>query len=240
MSRGMLSKLAKTLLPGGLQRAISHRRLTKAHGFSLSGNADECQLVQTTFGKRCRLGAPVYIAMSRVDDYSYVEPHCRISETDIGKFCSIATNVVIGPPDHPLDRVSTHPAFFLHEPRFGYTFDIPVWDDGRARTTIGNDVWIGHGAMIRRGVQVADGAIIGAGAVVVKDVPPYAIVGGVPARVLRYRFEPEAIGRMLAIRWWDQDYDWIVKHAHLFHVPKAFLDAVSVQREKNEAGRARV
>ncbi|MBO4552864.1 CatB-related O-acetyltransferase [bacterium] len=128
--------------------------------------------------------------------------------TRIGKFCSIASNVMIGTTTHPTQFLSSSSVFYkdisnvtegLALPRskwVKYTFSEPV--------TIGNDVWIGRSAIVMDGLTIGDGAIVGAGAVVTHDVPPYAIAVGVPARVIKYRFDEETIKRLLKVRWWDQ------------------------------------
>ena len=141
---------------------------------------------------------------------SYVGVGSIISDkrTRIGKFCSIASNVVIGATSHPTNFLSTSPIFYrdMHtvtedlvipeSERVNYAYSQPV--------IIGNDVWIGINAVIMSGIKIGDGAIIGAGAIVTHDVPPYAVALGVPARVTRYRFDEETIKRLLKVRWWDQ------------------------------------
>lgn len=146
-----------------------------------------------------------------VGRYTYGTPQLKVwsdgERIDIGAFCSIADDVIIfGGGEHRLDWVTTYPLrIALNSPGAG--------QDGhphtKGRTVIGNDVWIGHGAMVVSGVTVGDGACIGAGAVVSKDVPPYAIVAGNPARVVRTRFEPHAIAQLLKIRWWTWPIDKI-------------------------------
>lgn len=136
----------------------------------------------------------------------------------IGRFCAIAQNVTMGQVEHPTDFLSTHPIFegeFEWQQLAAFRDRNAAWIEkaatlygahiaGRAeKIVIGNDVWIGEGALIRRGVTVGDGAVIGSRAVVVKDVPPYAIVGGVPARILRYRFEPTIVAELLRLKWWN-------------------------------------
>ena len=83
-------------------------------------------------------------------------------------------------------------------------------------TDIGNDVWIGNNVIIKYGVKIGDGAILGAGAVVTKDVEPYSIVGGVPAKVIKYRFSPDEIKFLLAFKWWDKDLNWLKENKHKF------------------------
>lgn len=146
-----------------------------------------------------------------VGRYTYGTPQFKVwsegERIDIGAFCSIADDVIIfGGGEHRLDWVTTYPLrIALNSPGAGH--------DGhphtKGRTVIGNDVWIGHGAMVVSGVTVGDGACIGAGAVVSKDVPPYAIVAGNPARVVRRRFDEQAIAQLLQIRWWTWPIDRI-------------------------------
>lgn len=128
----------------------------------------------------------------------------------ISKYCSIANHVCLGPGEHYLDRLSTFPVKLLLNP--GYSDCFPA----SKRTVIGNDVWIGNGVTILNGIHVGDGAVIAAGAVVTKDVPPYAIVAGVPAKIIRYRFDSEDIHKLLSIKWWEKDIEWMKKHEDLF------------------------
>lgn len=153
---------------------------------------------------------------------SYIGQNSQI-EAEIGRYCSIADHVrtVIG--NHPTSNyVSTHPAFFSNRKQAGFSFvDKSFFNeitlvDGKFSVIIKNDVWIGSGSIILNGVTVENGAIIAAGSVVTKDVPPYAIVAGVPARILRYRFEPETIEWLLKFKWWDKDEKWIQKNAMYF------------------------
>lgn len=138
-------------------------------------------------------------------------------ETVIGSFCSIAEGVQIGLTQHPVHFLTTHPFSYrtMFTPMFERIFpalkkrelyDFPVAKPCR----IGNDVWIGASAMIMDGVTVGDGAIIAANAVVTKDVPPYAIAGGVPAKVIKYRFSPEIIEKLLQLKWWDLEEEFIM------------------------------
>lgn len=124
--------------------------------------------------------------------------------TTIGRYSSIARGAFAATLDHPMDRKSMHGYFF--NPNFGY---VPEQRD-YSTLKIGNDVWLGHNSIIQSAVnEIGDGAVIGAGAVVFKDVPPYAVVVGNPGRVVRYRFSPETIERLLAEKWWEKDIDQI-------------------------------
>lgn len=122
--------------------------------------------------------------------------------TSIGAFCSIGRDVVLGPGLHPTDILTTH--LFPSVSFYGICpVEKQIPEPEYKPVTVGNDVWIGHRAVVMNGVKVGDGAVIGANAVVTKDVPPYAIVGGVPAKVIRYRFDERTIARLLAVKWWD-------------------------------------
>ncbi len=140
--------------------------------------------------------------------FTYIRgAHGRLAPgvSSIGRYCSIAPDVVAGESTHPTGWLSTHPFQYGHKDfaRFVKKPTSRLQPDGlNEPVKIGNDVWLGAGADIMRGVTIGDGAIVAAGAVVTKDVPPYAIVGGVPARLIRYRFEPGLIADLLAVRWW--------------------------------------
>lgn len=138
-------------------------------------------------------------------DYSYVGGDCRLMNVTIGKFVSIGPSVWIGGlPSHPLHLKSTFPGFYQKDSSFyGIEPEYDYPESEFKHVTIGNDVWIGARAMILDGVSIGDGAVIAAGAVVTKDVPPYAIIGGVPARVIKYRFSEQKIYEMLQSQWWN-------------------------------------
>lgn len=153
------------------------------------------------------IGPLTSIARSTIDDYTYTAGDCSIIYSDIGKFCSIASHVRINPGNHPMGRVTQHHMTYRRVQYGLGEHDDPevfAWREA-ARCVIGHDVWIGHGATIMPGVNIGTGAVVGAGAVVTKAVAPYEIVGGVPARRIRFRFEPEAITKLLASAWWDWD-----------------------------------
>lgn len=134
--------------------------------------------------------------------------------TTIGAYCSIGRNVVIGTSQNPLDRLSTS-MFTYYQDTSHNCLEIEIPPErlkpynSAKPVTIGNDVWIGRNAVIMDGVTVGDGAVVGTSAVVTKDVPPYAICVGVPARVIRYRFDEETIARLLKVRWWEFPQEFI-------------------------------
>ena len=146
--------------------------------------------------------------------YSYIMSARIRVKTYVGRYVSIARNVVIGEPNHPITWLSTSPIQYNHKDKWGWHQSlqdfkgemIPKKDYAKIfgkRVVIGNDVWIGDSVQILRGVKIDDGAIVAAGSVVTKYVPPYAIVGGVPARIIRYRFDEETIARLLKLQWWN-------------------------------------
>lgn len=140
----------------------------------------------------------------------------------LGRFCSVAPRVEVVTGTHPYTYpfVSTSPFFFSPLKQNGYAlYSKPQFqeerfadEEKRYPVVVGNDCWIGQSAKIISGVTIGDGAMILAGAVVTKDVPPYAIVGGVPAKVLRYRYDPETIAMLLEIKWWNKDLSWLKKN----------------------------
>jgi tetrahydrodipicolinate N-succinyltransferase len=115
--------------------------------------------------------------------------------------------------EHPVDYISTSPITYGRNNIFGRAFS---WNDFGKPPVVGNDVWIGSAAQVLQGVTIGDGSIIAAGAIVTKDVPPYAIVAGVPARIIRYRFEPSEIDILLRLKWWDMSPSEIGKLSDLF------------------------
>lgn len=157
-------------------------------------------------------------------DYSYISgPRSYVEAARIGKFCSIARQVTIGPGDHDLTGVSTHP--FRLSPAYGGLVDTVVPLKQKAPPVIGNVVWIGMNAVIMRGVTVGDGAIVAANSVVTRDMLAFAVVGGVPAKVIRYRFSPEAIADLQQIRWWDWPESKLKQYIADFGNPDEFARA---------------
>jgi acetyltransferase-like isoleucine patch superfamily enzyme len=143
--------------------------------------------------------------------YTDIRRNVRISRCTFGRYCSIGPQANFGSPEHRLDGLSMASAFSsdLDWTKRDRNFPLVRGTVSYSKTKIGNDVWVGNGAFIRAGITIGDGAAIGARAVVTKDVPPYAIVLGVPGRIVRYRFPEELIARLLAVKWWDYDPDFL-------------------------------
>jgi phosphonate metabolism protein (transferase hexapeptide repeat family) len=163
------------------------------------------QLKSSKLGRYADIGERVILREVTVGDFTYFERNGEGIYAEIGKFCSIAANVRINALEHPMERLTTHKLSYRPNEYFRY---LGVDGEFRARrqakrVVIGNDVWIGHGAVITPGVTVGHGAVIGANAVVTRDVAPYTVVGGVPAKLIRKRFDDAAIERLLKLNWWD-------------------------------------
>ncbi len=156
---------------------------------------------------------------------SFIGSDCTIVNAKVGRFCSIGdrVNTVIG--NHPTkDFISTHPAFYSLGRQAGFTFaeeqlfedEIYVDKSPMISIEIGNDVWLASGVSIVNGVTIGDGAIVAAGAMVVSDLEPYGIYGGVPAKLIRYRFDEKERAAIVASKWWDKDIEYLRQHAQAF------------------------
>ncbi|WP_119840657.1 LbetaH domain-containing protein [Pseudooceanicola algae] len=168
----------------------------------------DVELSETSLGRFTEVGRGSRLSNVTLGDYSYCDRYADIANAEIGKFSNIASQVRIGATDHPLDTAACH--HFLYR-------SADYWDDAendqdffvhrRGRTAhIGHDTWIGHGAMIKPDVSLGNGAVVASGAVVTRDVAPYTIVAGMPARVLRRRQSAEVAERLTALAWWDWDH----------------------------------
>ncbi len=170
----------------------------------------------------------VLVLNTEIADYVYVADSTVISNTVIGKFCSIGPGCRIGLGKHPVHLISTFPAFFSVDKQCQFSFVDENSFNEFERIEIGNDVWLGANVVVADGINIGNGAIVAAGAVVVKDVPPYAIVGGVPARIIRYRFSIGEIEVLQKVQWWNKSIDWIKNNHQLFNKPADFFSQVNV------------
>lgn len=184
---------------------------------------------RSILGDKVVLHDDVTIVNSVIGRYTYFADGATALNSKIGNFCSIGPDVKIGLGKHPAAVfVSTYPAFFAtNNGGCQTTFVDAQKFEEFAEIEIGNDVWIGARVLVTDGVKIGDGAILAAGAVVTKDVEPYSIVGGIPAKHIKYRFSKEEIDKLLALKWWDKEIDWIKVHASRFSNISSFLESTS-------------
>lgn len=171
-----------------------------------------------TCEKGCFIGADKIGRYTFIGINSYVDK----STASIGRFCSIAMGAKISLNNHPMEWVSTHP--FLYNKKYGFV-PSSVFVEGVSdkKTTIGNDVWIGANVTILAGVKIGDGAVIGANALVTKDVEPYSVVNGIPAKHVKFRFEEETIKKLLEMKWWNWSDEKLKSKLEQFRNPGEFI-----------------
>ncbi len=183
-------------------------------------------VIDSKLGDWTEIGVNSRIVESELDDYSYDAGNVSIIYTKIGKFCSIASHVRINPGNHPTQRVTQHHfTYRLRKFRMAEEDQASFFDWRREHAcNIDNDVWIGHGATVLPGVNIATGASIGAGAVVTKDVDPYQVVVGVPAKPIKSRFPKETIERLLCSEWWEWDRETLEERLDDLYDINIFLE----------------
>lgn len=171
----------------------------------------------SVISRKARINRHVKVFRSVVGSYSYISRRTSLVCASVGKFCSVAGSCMIGAGTHTTSNISTSPIFTEHKNAVGQSW-IPTSTENpySGKIEIGNDVWIGARVMIVGNVRVGNGAVIAAGAVVTKDVPPYAVVGGIPAKVIKYRFEPQIIEILERLKWWDWPDKVLKKHISYF------------------------
>lgn len=199
--------------------------ITKVRSIFLRSIAFTARVEYSNVSKKAKIWRYAVVQHSIIGDYSYIGPNTRVVHAEIGKFCSIASGH-IGMGTHSLGNISTSSIFTSTKNGTGSIWATENCFDEYKKVTIGNDVWIGANVMIMGGITIGDGAVIGAGAVVTKNVPPYSIVGGVPAKVIRYRFNESQINQLLNFKWWDLPEDTLKSNIQLFqtHVKKEIIE----------------
>ena len=183
----------RSFIPPQLSKYVALQKVRRKYPNNriMSGSVS----LDITLGKKCWLNYDVHVGRNVViNDCSYVNRGAIIGSGIIGKFCSIGAYSFIGLDEHPVEYFSTSPL------AYGKDFS---WNSFSNPPIIGNDVWIGSTAVVLQGVNIGDGAIVGAGAIVTKDVPPYAVVVGNPAKIVKYRFPLAAREKLLEEKWWD-------------------------------------
>ncbi|MBR9845536.1 MAG: CatB-related O-acetyltransferase [Algicola sp.] len=177
-------------------------------------------ILNSEIDEQSKIYPPSVVKNVKIGNYTYVSYNSKISNTVIGKFCSIGPNFIAGWGIHPTHGISTHPMFYSTKKQNGMTLSTDNKFKEQAPIKIGNDVFIGMNTIVLDGVEIGDGAIIGAGAVVTKDIPPYAIAVGNPIKVIKYRFEDPTIDNILKIKWWEKEETLQDVERHFFEVEK--------------------
>lgn len=180
-------------------------------------------------GDKCIIGKDVLIGDVEIGDRTYIQEGTKIISGKIGRFCSIAYNCQIGLPEHPTNYISTSPKTYSAYNIWGFD---NLWTNPKP-PVIGSDVWIGSNVIVSRGVTIGHGAIIGAGAIVTKDIPSYAIAVGVPAKVIKYRFDEETINALNDFKWWELSEEELMQYKDIFELGnKAPIEVLNRQKTK--------
>lgn len=170
--------------------------------------SQDTKIVDCNLGRYTEIYSGVSILECSLGDFTYMAEYSSAVYSIIGKFCSIAPHSSINPGNHPLHKAALH-HFTYRSTKYGLDTsddeDFFQWRRGNS-VILGNDVWIGYGAVVLPGVTIGTGSAVGAGAIVTKDVPPFTIVGGSPAQEIRKRFDDTVCGAMMRIGWWDWEY----------------------------------
>jgi len=162
------------------------------------------------------------IVNTTMDKHSFCGYDCEVINCEIGAFCSIANNVKIGGGIHPMDWVSTSPVFYKGRDSVKAKFSEHERTPA-LKTIIGHDVWIGQGAIVKQGITIGTGAVIGMGSIVTKNIEPYSIVAGCPAKLIRMRFDDNIISKLSESKWWELDDEQLHKFAKYFKSPAEFI-----------------
>ena len=189
-------------------------------------NIDPTSVIKTcSFGEYVEIGSNNNIQDSVIDDYSYTSENCQIIHSTIKKFVNIASYVRLNPSQHPMSWASQHHMQYRKE-MYGFGKDDDSFFDWRRerKVEIGNDVWIGHNVVIMGNVTIGNGAVIGSSSVVTKDIPPFAIAVGNPAKIIKFRFDQETIEALQSIAWWDWKHKKIKSSIEDFKSIELFIE----------------
>lgn len=179
--------------------------------------AKNVTIINSHIGEYAFLAHDASIISSCIGDRTSIGRYSNVRYCDIGKFCAVSWNTTLGADGHPIQNISGSGAFFRS--CFGLSMkNLPKEDLGGhvERCVVGNDVWIGCNAIVRSGVRIGDGAVVGAGSVVLNDVEPYEIVAGVPAKTIKKRFNDDVILQLLKMRWWEYPDDFLKNNIEYF------------------------
>lgn len=162
-----------------------------------------------------RIDRNTLIYHSKLDYASYIGNNSMVMHSEIGKFCSLSWGITIGPANHDYTRLTTHDFLYNQFYDLNPTNDA-AYDRFKNKTIVENDVWIGTGAVVLNGVKIGNGSVIGANAVVTKDIEPYAIAVGNPAKIIKMRFQDDIINNLLELKWWELPQEIIRNNFTLF------------------------
>jgi acetyltransferase-like isoleucine patch superfamily enzyme len=203
--------------------------------FSRGCNADDLCI----FGEKVKVLENTILSKVRVGSYSYVGGNSVLKNCSVGKFCSLGSEVKIGLGIHPVAGViSSYPGFYSASASGAVKFNHNSSIEEYKQVVVGNDVWIGTRAMILDGVTVGDGAIIAAGSVVTKDIEPYNVVGGVPAKLIRKRYSQEEVQQLVDFAWWDKGEEFCRENSELFLNSETFLQMIRSTKVLSEVQRS--
>lgn len=198
------------------------RNILIAHGVEFNRDTKLSEFIKIHEGSQ--------INGTSIGSFSYVGKNCVLNNVKIGRFCSIGSDVHVVAANHPTSGfISTSPVFYSKGNQCGLSFTgqdaFPEHKSVMGYfAIIGNDVWIGEHVYILGGVTIGSGAVIALGSVVTKDVPPYAIVAGVPARIIRYRFDEDTIAKLLNDSWWNESIDWLKGNHRSFYDKESYYE----------------
>lgn len=197
-----------------------------------------CRFDQTCTIESCKFEKYVVIFeftklyACEIGAYSYIQTGGRIFNCKIGRFCSIASGVTIAPGIHDINKVSTHPIFVQKSTPLPKVYAVRDFVISQKKVKIGHDVWIGEKVIILDGVTIGNGAVIASGAVVVKDVEPYSVVGGVPARHIKYRFDEQTIIFLQESQWWNYPDKWFEENSNLMLDIEKFIEKIKCSQQE--------